>query len=406
VPAPSGVVVVGASVAGLTTVEALREEGFDGPVTLVGAESRLPYARPPLSKQVLTGTWQPERATLRDRSRLDHLDMRLRLGLPATGLDLTDRAVRLARGALLPFGQLVVATGTAARRLPGTGRRAGIHVLRTLDDAVALRRELTYRPRVVVVGGGVLGCEVAAAARTAGGDVTLVGRSPELRLGSAGTHLSALLAEHLTDHAVRVRTGVAVREVLGDARVTGLRLSDSSVVPADVVVAAVGCRPATGWLAGSGLDIRDGVRCDAHGRAATQAHATEVYAVGDVARWDDPVTGAARRVEHQAAAIDHARAVGRLIATGRTSEPIVPFFWSELLGTRVLVHGRPDDATHLRVVAGDVADRRFVAAAVKNGRTLGLIGWNLPREFRLARARLVSASAQTTNDSPEGDLFP
>jgi NADPH-dependent 2,4-dienoyl-CoA reductase/sulfur reductase-like enzyme len=403
-PAPGGVVVIGASLAGLTTVEALREEGFDGSVTLVGAESPLPYARPPLSKQVLTGTWEPERAILRDHSELERLGVHLRLGLPATGLDLTDRVVRLASGALLPFEQLVVATGAVARRLPGTRGLEGVYVLRTLDDAVALRRELASASRVVVVGGGVLGCEVAAAARTAGAAVTLVGRSPKLSLGSAGTHLSALLAEHLTDHGVQVRTAVAVREVLGDARVTGLWLSDGSVVPADVVVAAVGCTPATSWLAGTGLDIADGVRCDAHGRAAGQADSAGVHVVGDVARWADLVTGEARRVEHQAAAIDQARAVGRLIATGRTSAPIVPFFWSEMSGTRVLVHGRPDDATHLEVVAGDVADRRFVATAVKNGRTLGLIGWNLPREFRLARAHLVSASAQTTTDSPEGDL--
>jgi NADPH-dependent 2,4-dienoyl-CoA reductase/sulfur reductase-like enzyme len=193
-----------------------------------------------------------------------------------------------------------------------------------------------------------------------------------------------MITELFQDNGIRMRMGVEVVGISGHESVSALRLSDGSVVPADLVVAAIGCDPSVGWLGNTGIDLADGVLCDAHGRAADG-----VYSVGDVARWYDPVTGSARRVEHQATAIEQAHSVARLIATGAETAPIVPFFWSELFGQRILVHGHLEPGVPLTVLAGDPAERRFVAATIRHGRTTGLAGWNMPREFRQERVRLL-----------------
>lgn len=385
----AGVVIIGASLSGLTTAEGLRGAGFAGPITLVGSEDHLPYNRPSLSKQVLAGQWSTGETTIRDQAQLDALGVRLLLGKNATAVDLTARTVTVGRRSI-SFERLVVATGVSARRLPNTERMTGVHALRTVDDAIALREDLAGAGRVAVVGAGVLGCEIAASIRTAGYDVTLVGRSYQPRFGQTGDHLSAMIGMLLREHGIRMRSGVDVIEVSGHGSVSTLRLSDGSLVPADLVVSAIGCVPVVNWLSGAGIDLSDGVLCDAHGRAATG-----VYSVGDVARWFDPVAGVALRVEHQATAIEQAHAVARLIVTGEQSAPIVPFFWSELFGNRILVHGRLDPDAPLTVLAGDPADRCFVAATIRDGRTTGLIGWNMPREFRQERARVLEQQTES-----------
>lgn len=388
----AGVVIVGASLAGLTTAEGLRSEGYAGPITLVGEEDRMPYSRPPLSKQVLAGTWGIDRATMSEAEQLESLGVRHLRAHRATAVDVADRTVTVG-GVPLPFEHLVAATGVTARRLPNAHGVRGIHSLRTAMDSLALQRDLGGASRdagqVVVVGTGVLGFEIASAVHSAGHQVTLIGRSAKARFGQTGGHLSAMIAALVRENGVRMHVGVDVDEIEsrdadGHNTVRALRLSDGSVVPADVVVAAIGCTPAVDWLAGTGIDISDGVLCDANGVAAPG-----IYAVGDVARWLDPVTGDARRVEHQATAIEQAHAVARLIVTGEPTAPIVPFFWSELFGNRILVHGRLDPKLPLTVLAGDPAERRFVAATLWRGQPAGLVGWNMPREFRQERARLV-----------------
>ncbi len=381
--------IVGASLAGLTTAEGLRAEGYAGSITLVGEEDHPPYSRPPLSKQVLSGRWTAAQAMLRDGAQLAALDLRLVKGR-ATAADLTARTVTV-EGDTLAYERLVVATGVRARRLPGAEGVAGVHTLRTLDDAIGLRDDLPAAGPVVVVGAGVLGCEVAASARAAGHDVTILGRSTEPRFGQTATPLSPMIAALLLEHGIRLRMGVDVTDVVGRSRVAALRLSDGSIVPADVVVAAIGCVPSVDWLSGTGIDLTDGVLCDAGGVAAPG-----VYAVGDVARWLDPATGESHRVEHQATAIEQAHAVARLIVTGEVGAPIVPFFWSELFGNRILVHGRLDPGAPLTILAGDPADRRFVAATIRDGQATGLIGWNMPREFRQERARMLERSTEST----------
>jgi 3-phenylpropionate/trans-cinnamate dioxygenase ferredoxin reductase subunit len=379
------IVIVGASVAGLTTAEALRAEGFTGGITLVGAEVHAPYDRPPLSKHVLTGEWMPDQAALNQPDELTALGLKLILGRMATALDVSARTVTVGDD-LIPYDRLVIATGVAARRMAGTRNLAGVHSLRTLDDVIALRDGLDIARHVAVVGAGVLGSEIAAAARKRGLDVTLVGRSRELRLGQVGAHLSARIAELHRDNGVDLRLGVDVTEVVGERRVSAVRLSDGALIEADLVVAAIGSIPATGWLEGSGLDLADGVVCDANGVAAP-----DIYAVGDVARWRDDAATTTSRAEHQLKAIEQAQAVARLMLTGEVTPSIVPFFWSELYGTRIQAYGSFPADIPLVTLAGDSNGERFVAASILDGRTVGVVGWNMPRDFRLARAAMALA---------------
>lgn len=402
---PAGVVIVGASLAGLTTAEGLRNEGYRGPITLVGEEDHPPYSRPPLSKQVLAGTWGVDQTTMCDSDQLASLGVRHLRGQRATAVDVAARTVTVD-AVPVPFDHLVAATGVAARRLPNPLGVRGIHSLRTLEDAVALRCDLDDAKQVAVVGAGVLGCEIASAVRSAGHDVTLIGRTREPRFGHTGGHLSPMIAALVHENGVRMQMGADISAITshpadgqshGDGTVSGLRLSDGSVVPADVVIAAIGCSPVVDWLCGTGIDISDGILCDANGVAAPG-----IYAVGDVARWPEPQTGEARRIEHQATTIERAHAVARFIVTGEPAAPIAAFFWSELFGNRILVHGRLDPDLPLTLLAGDLAGRRFVGATIRRGRTTGLVGWNMPREFRVERARLLhqsDAAAENVRES-------
>ncbi len=387
ITATSRVVIVGAGAGGLTAAEALRNEGFAGPVTLLGDEVHVPYHRPPLSKQVLTGEWTADRTHLLDAAGLARLDLRLALGTRVTGLDIAGRNV-IAGGEVVPYDTLIIATGVTARRLAGVGGLAGVHTLRTIDDAAALRADMETARRVVVIGSGVLGSEIASAARKLDRDVVLLGRARGMRLGQVGDHLSALIEQLHRDHGVDVRSGVEVTDVLGDRHVEAVALSDGSVVAADVVIVAIGGVPSTGWLAGSGLDTSDGVLCDATGQAAP-----DVYAVGDVARWRDEAGDAVPRAEHQLNAIEQALAVAHLLATGEPSPTIVPFFWSELHGTRIQAYGRFAVDAPLETIAGEPADGRFVAASRLDGRVIGIVGWNMARDFREARALVNQSSA-------------
>ena len=317
------VVVVGGSAAGLTAAETLRRRGYDGVLTLVGDEPHLPYDRPPLSKQILAGTWEPQRIMLRDDQALRALEADLLLGRAAVRLDIAQRRVLLDGGATVRYDALIIATGVRPRRLAGADL-IGVHVLRTLDDAVALRAELLeHHPRVVVVGGGFLGAEVAAVAREMGLEVTLVEPLPVPMWRQLGGRIGALIRRLHRDHGVVVRCGVGVSRLLDtNGRVTAVELADHSVLGADVVVMAVGATPATGWLAGSGLRVDNGVRCDARCQAAP-----DIYAAGDVASWYNIHFGTRMRVEHRFNATEQAiAAAGNLLGDDRPFAP-VPYFW-------------------------------------------------------------------------------
>ncbi|MEN8162076.1 MAG: NAD(P)/FAD-dependent oxidoreductase, partial [Myxococcota bacterium] len=287
------VAVVGASLAGLRAMQALRRAGFSGRLVAIGEEAEKPYDRPPLSKEVLSGKWDVERTALL-RPEDEDLEVDWRLGRAATGLDLAERRVLLDGGEPVPFDGLVIATGAHARRLPGVSL-AGVHVLRTLGDCLALRAELDASPRVAVIGAGFIGLEVAATCRARGLSVTVI-ESLEAPLQRAlGAKLGAFVGEIHRDQGVDLRVGARVARFVGGERVEALELEDGSRVPADVVVVGIGAAPTAGWLEGSGLEVADGVVCDATCRTTRAPFAV---AAGDVARWPNPLFGESMRIEH------------------------------------------------------------------------------------------------------------
>ncbi|MER6274632.1 FAD/NAD(P)-binding oxidoreductase [Streptomyces sp900105755] len=385
------IVVVGASAAGLTTAETLRRRGWNGELTLIGDESRPPYDRPPLSKQILTGTWEPDRATLRTLRDLDRLKADLRLGQRAQALDVPGRQVRLEGGERIGFDALVVATGVAPRRLPDSDL-AGVHVLRTLDDALALRAALLAGPRVVVVGAGFLGTEVAAAARAMGLEVTVVEPEPVPVRRPFGDRVGEFVADLHRDHGTRLRCGVGVRGLHGaGGRVTEVELGDGTTLPADAVVLALGSTPATGWMSGSGLRLRDGVECDALCEAAPG-----VYAVGDVASWYNPHFGTRMRLEHRMSATEQAVAVAGNLLGDATPYAPVPYFWTDQYDTRIQAYGIfPPDA-EMRIAYGEPSDGHFAAAYGHHGRVVGVLGWNAPRQVRMLRRLVVDRAPWAT----------
>ncbi|MFE6183214.1 NAD(P)/FAD-dependent oxidoreductase [Streptomyces sp. NPDC056465] len=381
---PSHVLVAGASAAGLATAEALRRKGYTGRLTLLGGELHPPYDRPPLSKQVLAGTRSPDTVRLRTTDVLAALDAELVLGDPAAGLDPRTRTVRTASGRELSADAVVVATGLRPRTLPGGQDTAGVHVLRTLDDALALRSDLLVSRRAVVVGEGVLGSEIAATARSMGLDVTLAGPRPAPMLAQLGPLAAGLLAALHTENGVRLRLGEAVAGLeTARGRVTGVRLDTGEVLPADVVVVAIGAEPATGWLAGSGLRIDDGLVCDSRCRAAEG-----IYAVGDVAAWHHELLGTTLRLENRTNATEQALVVAENILGADRPYVPVPYFWTDQFDARIQAHGRPGPDAETTVVEGDTAGGRFVLRYAREGRVTGVLGWNMARQARLRRPEI------------------
>lgn len=387
------VVVVGASLAGLRAVETLRTDGFEGGITVIGAEPHLPYDRPPLSKKLLAGEWEPERISLRKPDDLGSLAVSWRLGVRAESLDTADRVVHLDDGGTEHYDALIVATGASPRRLPGQPDPAhthGLHELRTLDDSLGLRAELVPGARVVVIGAGFIGLEVAATARQAGCDVTVLEGLPVPLVRALGPDLGAAVAAVHERNGVHVRCGVQVDAIeVSDGRVTGvaLRQADvSEVIGADVVVVGIGVGVNTGWLEGAGgIELRDGIVCDAALRAGPEG----VVAAGDVVRWPnrafgDPEAGEEMRVEHWTNAAEQGAAAARtVLAMSRREQPqpyaAIPFFWSDQFDARLQFLGRATGDDHAQIVAGDPAEGRFVALYGRDGAFRAVLGMNLPR---------------------------
>lgn len=387
------VVVVGASAAGLTTAEALRRGGFAGSITLIGAEPHVPYDRPPLSKQVLSGAWSSERVTLRSAKALTDLGADLRLGQRAVSLDRSTREVALASGERVAYDALVIATGVAPRRLDLGREPAGIHVMRTLEDALGLQVEMASARRMVVVGAGFMGCEVTAVARQAELEVTLVDPLPVPLFHQLGPEVGGHVAALHRSHGVDLRTGTGVSAWLGHDRVTGVRLSTGEEVSADLVVTAIGSTPAVDWLDGSGLTLDNGIVCDSRCLAADG-----IWAAGDVARWFHEGLGSHLRVEHRLNATEQAIAVANnILGADRPFTP-VPFFWTDQYDARIQGVGTFPAGAEVYVADGDPAEGRFLAHYVADDRVVGVLGWNMPRELRAAR-ELVGLARQETNDS-------
>ncbi len=372
------VAIVGTSLAGLRAAETLRREGFDGRVVAIGAEPHLPYDRPPLSKELLRGDWEPDQLVLRKQG-VDDLDLDWRLDARAVALRTDAHEIELHDGERIAFDGLVIATGARPRVLANQPNLAGLFTLRTLDDALALRELLGARPKVVVIGAGFIGAEVAATCRTRGLEVTVLEMLAQPMVRGLGPELGAVIAGVHRDHGVDLRLGVQVEAIEGDGggQVRGVRLGDGTVVAADVVVVGVGVVPETAWLEGSGLTLDNGVVCD-----ETCLAAPGIVAAGDVARWPNPLfDGTPMRLEHWTNATEQGvHAARRLLGHNEPFAP-VPFVWSDQYDRKIQTVGvvSADADVDVHIAHGTLADRQFVALFGRGGRLSGALGFNRPR---------------------------
>ena len=367
----AGVVVVGGGLTGATVATTLREEGFDGPVTIVGAEPHTPYERPLLSKGYLLGTQERGEAFVHPPEWYPEHDVVLRTGVAVTALDRSAREVVLDDGTRLPYDHAVLATGSRARRLDVPGADLpGVRYLRRLEDADRLLAAFGERPRVVVVGGGWIGLETAAAAREAGLEVTVLEAGP-VPLGRVlGPEMAQVFADLHREHGVDLRTSVQVAglEADGNGRVGGVRLADGTLVPAGLVVVGVGAEPEVTLARDAGLEVADGVVVDARLRTADP----RVLAAGDVALAWRPALGRHLRVEHWANAGRQGALAARTVLGADATEDRLPYFYTDQydLGMEYVgfAQSSGDGAYDEVVVRGDLASRRFIAFWVRDGR--------------------------------------
>ncbi|MFE0626532.1 NAD(P)/FAD-dependent oxidoreductase [Streptomyces sp. NPDC058864] len=388
------VLVVGASLAGLSAARALRARGFDGRLVVVGDEPHRPYDRPPLSKEFLAG--RADETALVLEAEDEDLGAEWLLGARAVALDPGARSVGLADGRSVGADGVVIATGAAARTLPGAaaGSGSGVHTLRTLDDARALRADLARGGRLVVIGGGFIGAEVASTACALGLDVTVVEAAPTPLSGPLGETMGGVVSGLHADHGVRLLCGTGVRgtETDGGGRVTAVLLADDRRLPADTVVVGIGARPCVDWLAGSGIGLGDGVLCGPDGRTNLPG----VVAVGDCAAWYDPAAGAHHRVEHWTGALERpAAAVAALLSGGPSGQraPRPPYFWSDQYGVRIQFAGRAAGADTVTVEEGAPEGRDVLAVYRRGGMPVAVLGMNRPRSFTRWRKRLAAATS-------------
>ncbi|MFE7171463.1 NAD(P)/FAD-dependent oxidoreductase [Streptomyces sp. NPDC057616] len=381
------VAVVGASLAGLSAARSLRKQGYDGQLVVIGDEPHRPYDRPPLSKEFLAGTVGEADLVLETDG--EDLGAEWLLGARATGLDPAHRAVRLADGTEVRADGIVVATGAAARSLPGSAGLFGVHTLRTLDDARALRAELARGGRLVVIGGGFIGAEVASTARALGLEVTVIEAAPTPLAGPLGEEMGTIVSGLHADHGVRLLCGVGVKGLSGERQVEAVLMEDGRTVPADIVVVGVGARPCVEWLEGSGVDLDNGVKCGADGRTSLAG----VVAVGDCANWYDPRAGAHRRVEHWTGARERPDAAIATLLAGGAVEPGVPrppYFWSDQYGVKIQFAGHAAGADSVTVEEGTADDRNVLAVYRRAGVPVAVLGMNQPRLFMRWRKQIAS----------------
>jgi NADPH-dependent 2,4-dienoyl-CoA reductase/sulfur reductase-like enzyme len=392
-----GTVIVGTSIGGVRTAQALRAGGYTDDIMLVGAEPRLPYDKPPLSKALLAGAAGPDAVCLLTEQAAADAGIQLVLGRAAIRLDHLRHHVELADGELLSYDDLVVATGASARPSPW-GTPPGVHLLRTLDDAVALRADLSSGGPLVVIGAGFIGAEVAATARGMGiEDITVVDPAPVPMSRALNVAVAQQFGRLHEQRGVATRFGVGVsgidRVENGAAARLTVRLTDNSVLPAAVVVVGIGAVPNDGWLKSSGLQIDDGVVCDRYSRAVD---APGVHAVGDVARWFHPRRGELVRVEHWTNAVEQAVCVAHnIIDPGdlRTHAP-VEYVWSDQYDWKIQLVGRTGggDLSHV-VVEGADPERSFAALyADPDDALAGAVTVNWPRALLICRRALANGA--------------
>lgn len=387
------VVVVGASIAGLRAAEAVRRAGFTDEITVFGDEPHMPYNRPPLSKQALAGEMPSDRLIFRIPKVA--ADVAWRLDTKVVGADLAARTVTLADGSTVGWTGLVIATGLRPRRLPLPGPDRGRHVVRTIGDSETLRAALRPGVRLVIVGAGFVGCEVAATAATLGADVTVVAPEAVPVERPLRELVGGVVRTRHETRGVTFRLGTVPVEYGGGDRVESVTLADGTVLPADVVVEAVGCAPNTEWLAGNDIDLSDGVLCDNLLRVAGRA---DVVACGDVARFPNPLfDDVPRRVEHWTMASDTGKWAGTTLGSHLAGEAApdspfapVPSFWSDQYDMRLQSFGAVDIGSNdVRILEGDTDGGELAVGYHRDGHLVGVVLIGMPARYGHYRA-LVS----------------
>jgi NADPH-dependent 2,4-dienoyl-CoA reductase/sulfur reductase-like enzyme len=383
-------VIVGASLAGLRAAQAARKAGFDGELVMVGEERHLPYTRPPLSKELLAGEHTVDRVQL----PCDELGVEWRLGVPAANLERGRRRVILKDGDEVEYDRLILATGSRPRRWPGPGAELeGVHTLRGVDDALALRAAFDSRPRVAIIGAGFIGCEVAQTARKEGLDVTLIDIAPTPML-PLGTELGTWCADLHRERGVDVRLGTGVAGIVGDGRVQAVELTDGERIPADVVVVGLGALPNIEWLAGSGLASGSGLECDA---SLTTTADPDILGAGDIVTWPHPLAdGEPIRVEHWTVAAEQGQLAGRnamLAPAERKPYVAPPYFWSDQYDVKIQSLGLPGRAEGVELLEATPDRARQVYGAERDGRLVGIIAINAARRLGTYRMALEDPPA-------------
>ncbi|MFC9283342.1 NAD(P)/FAD-dependent oxidoreductase [Streptomyces collinus] len=408
------IVIVGASLAGLRAAETLRAEGFTGELTLIGDEPYEPYDRPPLSKAVLLGMASPRHTGLPHRREID---AKWRLGVPASGLDLSAKRVRLADGDEVEYDRLLIATGVRARPWPkeAEARLDGVFLLRTRDDAAGLLQKLKAGPRrVFIIGAGFAGCEVASACREMGLQVTMAERAGAPLVGALGGVIGAVAADLQTENGVDLRTRVTVTALEGDTsgRVRAVHLSDESVVEADVVVVSLGSLRNTEWLTGSGLGAGPrGIACDAGCRAFDFRGIVtdDVFVAGDVARSPHALFGYQfLSLEHWGNAVAQAEtAAHNMICRGADRRPHLwtPAFWSSQFRVNIKSVGVPPMGDQIMITQGSLAERRFVGVYGYQGRMIAAVSFDNNRWLEFYR-RQIERGAPFPVEFPTMDRRP
>jgi 3-phenylpropionate/trans-cinnamate dioxygenase ferredoxin reductase subunit len=383
------VVVAGASVAGVRAAESLREQGFAGELIVLDGDKELPYNRPPLSKELLAGELDEDDIRLLTPDLIADMEIDLRLGTMAAELRLDDRAVVTDRETI-GFDALVIATGAVPVIPRGWTELAGVTALRTLDDARAIRAALRGgSPRVVVVGGGFIGCEIAASVQSLGAaEVTIIEAGPGLLTRVLHPLLAEPIARLHQAHGVSIRCGTPVASLLGSGRVEAVELADGSRINADLVVVGLGARPAVQWLASSGLPVKDGVRAD-----ATLRVAPGVYAAGDVVQYADRALPGGRRAEHWTSAREHGViAAGNLLNPAQQCLVSGPaYVWSDQYGSRIQIIGS-GSGEEIMFVENGGPEGGYLALVGSPERVTGAIALDRSRQFRRGR-RLIENGA-------------
>jgi phthalate 3,4-dioxygenase ferredoxin reductase subunit len=388
----SRAVVVGSSVAGVRAVQALRRNGFDGTITLLGEEKDLPYDKPPLSKAVLAGA-DPSTAQLLSAEQAAELGVELRLGVAAARLDISDRLVELADGTSVGYDDVVIATGARARPSPWH-TAGGVHVLRTMGDCERLRADLAEGGAVVVVGGGFIGAEVASTARASGLDVTIVDPVAVPMARAVGDTVGRRMVDLHHRNGTLTRFGIGVEGIVGERGRLTVELTDGSALHCATVVVGIGAIPNDEWLADSGLALDDGIGCDEYGRTGPPG----VYALGDVARWHHPRRGRPTRAEHWTNAVDQANIIATSITTPDQLRPHDPveYVWSDQYDWKMQIVGAPHLASREETVTAEADVDRFATLYADDGDTLlggAIVNWP---KASIALRRALGADAGFT----------